>query len=346
MARAKAKTKTKAKPEDAPRTPEWFCAVWTGNGEPAEIVPADSLTGPPEAGTYLWVDVQSPGPEDTARLGKLFNFHPLALEDVLNDRGLPKQETYGGTLFTVMSALSGKETADGTPVTVNVGLFLRERLLVTCHSRPLACVDEVRRMMSDRDLLDHHTPDYLYYLLLDGIIDEYLTRAEKLEAKLDDIEEEVFQPRFRRNSDPRRVIYETRRQLSRLGQLMLSKEETLRALVLRDYPQIKADTRTHLRDVLDHVLRARDHLTMMRELLTALMESHLSRLSRRLEESMKLLTIIGTIMLPLSFLTGIWGMNFKHLPGLDWPYSFPVLCGFMVALVAVMLAVFRRMRLF
>ena len=346
MTKAKAKTKTKVKPEETPQTPEWFCTVWNGNGEPAEIVPADSLTGPPKAGTYLWVDVQAPGPKDTARLGELFKFHHLALEDVLNDRGLPKQETYGGTLFTVMAALSGKDASDGTPVTVNVGLFLHERLLVTCHSRPLACVDEVRRMMSDRDLLDHHTPDYLYYLLLDGIIDEYLTRAEKLETKFDDIEEEVFQPRFRRNSDPRRVIYETRRQLSRLGQLMLSKEETLRALVLRDYPQIKAETRTHLRDVLDHVLRARDHLTMMRELLTALMESHLSRLSMRLEESMKLLTIIGTIMLPLSFLTGIWGMNFRHMPGLDWPYSFPVLSGFMLALVAFMLVVFRRMRLF
>jgi magnesium transporter len=309
-------------------------------------VPPESLTASPEAGGFLWVDVEHPSPEDTARLGELFGFHPLALEDVLNDRGLPKQETYGGTLFTVMSALSGKEEPDGTPVTVNVSLFLRERLLVTCHSRSLACMDEVRGMMSDRDLLDHHTPDYLYYLVLDGIIDEYLTRAEKLETKIDDIEEEVFQPRFRRNSDPRRVIYETRRQLSRLGRLMLSKEETLRALVLRDYPQIRPETRTHLRDVLDHVLRARDHLTMMRELLTALMESHLSRLSMRLEESMKLLTIIGTIMLPLSFLTGIWGMNFRHMPGLDWPYSFPVLSGFMLALVAFMLALFRRMRLF
>lgn len=339
-------TKAKAKPEQAPRGAAWFCAVWSGNGEPAVLVPPESLTGPPEGDGFLWVDVERPGPEDTARLRELFGFHPLALEDVLNDRGLPKQETYGGTLFTVMSALSGKEASDGTPVTVNVGLFLHERLLVTCHSRPLACVDEVRRMMSDRDLLDHHTPDYLYYLVLDGIIDEYLTRAEKLEAKLDAIEEEVFQPRLRRKSDPRRVIYETRRQLSRLGQLMLTKEETLRALVLRDYPQIRPETRTHLRDVLDHVLRARDHLTMMRELLTALMESHLSRLSMRLEESMKLLTIIGTIMLPLSFLTGIWGMNFRHMPGLDWPYSFPVLSGFMLALVAFMLALFRRMRLF
>lgn len=342
----KAKAKPKTKHEEAPHGSAWVCAVWSGDGGPAVPVPPESLTGPPEGDGFLWVDVEHPGPEDTARLGALFKFHHLALEDVLNDRGLPKQETYGGTLFTVMSALSGKEAPDGTPVTVNVGLFLRERLLVTCHSRPLACVDEVRRMMSDRDLPDHHTPDYLYYLLLDGIIDEYLTRAEKLEMKLDAIEEEVFQPRLRTKSDPRRAIYETRRQLSRLGQLMLSKEETLRSLVLRDCPQIRPETRTHLRDVLDHVLRARDHLTMMRELLTALMESHLSRLSMRLEESMKLLTIIGTIMLPLSFLTGIWGMNFKHMPGLDWPHSFPVLSGFMIALVAVMLAVFRRMRLF
>ena len=184
----KAKAKPKAKPEEAPRAAAWFCAVWSGNGEPAVIVPADSLAVPPEAEGFLWVDVERPGPEDTARLRELFGFHPLALEDVLNDRGLPKQETYGGTLFTVMSALSGRDTADGTPVTVNVGLFLRERLLVTCHSRPLACVDEVRRMLSDRDLPDHHTPDYLYYLLLDGIIDEYLTRAEKLELKLGAIE--------------------------------------------------------------------------------------------------------------------------------------------------------------
>jgi len=93
--------------------------------------------------------------------------------------------------------------------------------------------------------------------------------------------------------------------------------------------------------VLDHVLRARDHLTMMRELLTALMESHLSRLSMRLEESMKLLTIIGTIMLPLSFLTGIWGMNFRNMPELDWRFGYP---GALIAMGVVAVLLYRRFR--
>lgn len=332
--------KSSAKPAGVAR---WTCLAWDGTGSAVRAVEVSDIAQESGPDRFLWVDVEHPGVDDTRRLGELFGFHPLALEDVLSNRVRPKQETYDGTLFTVMSALEPDRAGGRRVSTVTVSLFLRDRLLVTCHECPLPCVRAALKFLKETASPGSHPPDYAYYLILDGILDEYLTEIEAIEDEMDRIEEEVFHPR--RNSDPRRTIFETRGWLSRINRSLLPKEETLRALVHRDFPQISPQTRTLLRDVLDHVLRARDHITALRELITALMEAHLSRLSMHLEESMKLLSIIATLMLPLSFLTGIFGMNFEYLPGLHWRYGFAALVVFMVMLVGLMLWLFRRMRL-
>jgi len=301
-------------------------------------VDRDAIPGLMAEGRAVWVDILAPNTADTVWLRKVFGFHALALSDLLNNNVRPKQERYGDQLFVVFGAVNlnpGENLLD----TINLNIFLTEQYVVTAHGRPLKSMGTILSSSAcGPDWLTRGT-DHVAYRLLDGIIDEYVEVIDEMEAIFDDLEYRVFdewEPNMQEE------IFRQKRRLTFLRKTIAPKRDALRELVYTPFPMIKPETQTHLRDVLDHVMRVADNVDSFRDLAGSLMDSHMLQVSNRMNEVMKLMSIIATVMLPLSFLTGIFGMNFDRLPGLHSSYGFWVLVGFMVAMVSSMLWYFRR----
>lgn len=290
----------------------------------------------------VWVDVLSPGRADIQRLKHLFRFHDLALTDVLNNHVRPKQETYDQVLFTVFGCINlnpGEDELD----TINLNLFLTPKYLVTAHCKPLKTIQTaIRNAEKGRGGLIKGT-DFLYYRLLDGVIDRYLDFTDDFEEGISDIEHAIFSERAGREIQA--DVFEFKRRIAYLRRSLGPQRDALKTLATTELPQITKNTRVHLRDVLDHVLRISDTLESYRELLNSLMDSYMSQISNRMNEVMKLMSIIATVMLPLSFLTGLFGMNFDNIPGLQWEVGFWALLGVMIALVLGLVWFFRRRKI-
>lgn len=301
----------------------------TGKGELSKLVRSESL---------VWVDILDPTPEDTGFLQKVFGFHALALSDLLNNEVRPKQESYEDVLFTVFRAINlnpGEEALD----TINLNIFLTDRWVVTTHQKPLRTIHSIiERVEQDKTLLSRGTP-FFFYTVLDGVVDRYLDILDTIEDQLDSLEERVFEET---DESVQHGIFDLKKQVSRMRRLVGPEREALTSLVHTPCPLIDAETRTHLRDVLDHVLRCQDMLESYRDLLAGLMDSYMTKISNRMNEVMKMLSIIATIMLPLGFLTGLFGMNFESMPFLHWHYAFWGLVIVMSLLVLFMLWIFKR----
>lgn len=316
----------------------WNCfAVKPGATESVPFL-REKVPGLVEEGYHVWVDIEAQTEADAMWLGEVFDLHELALSDLLNNEVRPKQESYGPVLFTVFSAINLNEGEDQLD-TINLNIFLTERIIVSVHYKPLKTVAHLLHLMEKpRDPLVRGV-DYVFHGLLDGVIDRYLDVIDEVDESVDAIECKVFDSPTR---DIQEEIFREKRRLAFLRRSIGPKRDALRDLVYLEFPQIRPEVRTLLRDVQDHVLRVADSIESYKELTSGLMESYMSNLSQRMNEVMKLMSIIATIMLPLSFLAGVFGMNFEQMPGIHMQYGFWVLMGAMAVLVAVMMWLFRR----
>jgi len=324
-----------------PDSSRWKCFAFVP--ETGKTVPKDPEEIPDciRQGIVFWLDIEAPTPEDAQWLKRVFDFHDLALSDLLNNGTRPKQESYGDVLFTVFGAVNlnpGEEVLD----TINLNLFLTAAFIVTTHCKPIGTIQSVSQIAESQAGLFSKGTDYVYYMLLDGVVDRYFDVIDEIEDEIDELEKRVFDNPAR---DIQEKIFETKRKITYARRTIGPKRDALRDLVYAEFPQIKHETRTHLRDVLDHVLRINDALESHRELLNGLMESYMTQISNRMNEVMKQLTIIATIMLPLTFLTGLFGMNFDRIPGLHWEFGFWFLLLVMGAIAVATFWFFRRKRI-
>lgn len=316
----------------------WRCFALQPGSKTASIAEREAIPQLVASGTRIWLDIQGPTPEDTAWLADTFGFHQLALLDVLNNDVRPKQETYDEVLFTVLGAVNlnpGEDALD----TINLNMFLTSQYLISTHCKPLKSTRRVLTALEKgRNWLARGT-DHIYYRLFDGVVNRYLDILDEMEEHFDNIEYKVF-----KTNDPsvQESIFHEKRRIAFLKRSIGPTRDALRELVYGAFEQIKPETQTLLRDVLDHVMRIGDGIESYRELAAGLMDSYMSRISNRMNEVMKLMSIIATVMLPLSFLTGLFGMNFDRIPGLHFEYGFWVLCFFMSALIGLLLWFFRR----
>ena len=298
----------------------------------------------------LWVDVDGLG--DVAMLealGTIFGLHRLALEDVLNPLQRPKSERFPEHLFMVarMPALGTGAGESGALETEQLNLFLGKDFLLSCQERPGGdCFDPVRaRIRSGKGRLRVSGPDYLAYALLDGVVDAFYPVLEACGDRLDTLEDELF---GHSDSGAARRVHQVRRDLLTVRRSVWPLREELATLVRDPDPLVSEETRVYLRDCYDHVVQMIDLLETYRDLGAGLMEIHLSLLSHRMNEIMKVLTIIATIFIPLTFVVGIYGMNFDpdagplSMPELRWPWGYPAVMLFMAALAAGMLLYFKR----
>jgi magnesium transporter len=285
-----------------------------------------------------WINVS--GIHDIAyiqEMGKAFNIHSLVLEDILNTGGRPKIEEFEGHLFILIKML---RYADEHLVIEQVSLIVGERYIISFQEVEGDVLDPVRKRIQDeKSRIRRMGADYLMMTLLDSIIDHYYLVIEKFNDWLEDLEDEVVKyptaDTLQRLSDVRQELIQVRRAVMPVRDFM----STFRQFELR---QITSEVVPFLRDTYDHTLQVIDAVNALRDVMSSLFEMYLSNMSHRMNEVMKILTIIGTLFIPLTFVAGIYGMNFKYMPELDWPYSYPIAMGLMFIIGGGILHYFKR----
>jgi magnesium transporter len=277
-----------------------------------------------------WIDIVGLGdPETFSHLGETFGFHPLALEDAANLHQGPKFEDYGDTDFIVLRMPSLSPQLDLEQVSVFVG----EHLLVTVQEKPGDCFDPLRsRIRKNKGRVRRRGAAYLAYAILDAVVETFYPVVEHYTDRLEELESRVLA-----NATENVVaeIHAIRHDLRVLRRAIGPTREMLSAMARVDTSDAQDDTHVFLRDCHDHTVQLLETLDTNREFASSLMDLHLSNMSMRMNEVMKVLTVIATIFIPLGFIAGVYGMNFDadasrwNMPELRWIYGYPFALGVM-----------------
>jgi magnesium transporter len=295
-----------------------------------------------DSGVNLWVDLTDPTPDDAAILREVFRFHELAVEDATSAVQYPKAETYAGCLFLILHGIDF-QASQHRLATHDYDFFLGPTYLVTVHDAASRSIPEVVSICLRNDRAFAEGPTAILHRIIDAMVDHYRPEVDKLEEKLDEIEDSIF-----KNADAldtTRRILELKRDVASLRRVILPQRDVVGRLARREFQAISEEMSYRFRDVHDHVIRVADEATLFHDRVTSLLEAHLSNTSNRLNEVMKVLTIIATMFMPLGVLTGMYGMNVPliHFPGGEGVQFWWIL-GIMVANCGLMLWFFRRKR--
>ena len=291
--------------------------------------------------TATWINVD--GVHDPAmieKLGDCFGLHRLVTEDLLSVVQRPKMEDYGEYLFVVVKMLTYDDKEEKV-VPEQVSLIVGPNFLLSFQEGIRGDVFQLirERLRTGRGTIRKKGVDYLAYSLLDALVDGYFVILEKLGERIDNLEEELI-------ASPRREImeqlYQLKRELLFLHKAVWPLREVIASLERRESQIIHETTAPYLRDVYDHVVQVIDSVEIYRDMLSTMLDLYLTSVSFRLNEVMKVLTIIATIFMPLTFIAGVYGMNFKHQPELEWHYGYFYSLGLMTAVAVGMLVFFRR----
>ena len=293
--------------------------------------------------TTTWINIEGVHEIDIIeKIGKHFDLHPLLLEDIANTEQRPKMEDYGEYVFIVLKMLSYDENATEIKAE-QVSVILGANFVISFQEGVKGDVfDSVReRIRSGKGRIRKMGADYLAYALMDAVVDNYFIILEKLGEKIEDTEEIILT-----NSTPEasRNIHHLKREMIFLRKSVWPLREVLSCLERGESSLIHATTRIYLRDVYDHTVQIIDTIETFRDMLSGMLEVYLSSISNRMNQIMKVLTIIATIFIPLTFIVGIYGMNFKYMPELEWPGSYFIVLGVMAIIGVWMLIYFRKKR--
>jgi magnesium transporter len=292
--------------------------------------------------TVTWVNVHGVHEvEILEKFGNCFGLHPLVMEDILNTDQRPKIENYGEDLFIVLKMLSYDEKK-GEISAEQVSLVLRSNAVLSFTEKEKGAFTPIQeRLRSGKGRLRKMGADYLAYTLLDIIVDHYFAILEKLSEKIEELEEKLV-------TNPTTPILQKIQNLKRemifLRKWVWPLREVISSLERGESSWIQEGTRFYLRDVYDHTIQVMDTVETFREVLSGMMDIYLSSINNRMNAVMKVLTIIATIFMPLTFLAGVYGMNFKHMPELEWQWGYPLLWVFMILIAVFMLISFRKKR--
>ncbi|MDA0220761.1 MAG: magnesium/cobalt transporter CorA [Proteobacteria bacterium] len=290
----------------------------------------------------VWIDVA--GLADVSvieQIGQAFGLHSLAMEDVVNAHQRPKVDDFENTVFMVARMLVPERGVE----TEQVSLFLGSDFLITFQERPGDCLQPVReRMRREHTKLRQSGPDYLAYALIDAVIDGYYPVLEAYGEQIEQLEDEVL-------ADPRPSqidrLHQVKRDLLALRRAVWPTREMVHAMERDDSPLVSDTTRIYLRDCYDHAIQLMDVVETYREIASGLLDVYLSSMSAKMNEVMKVLTIIATIFIPLSFVVGLYGMNFDtsspwNMPELHYRYGYPAVLLFMAIAAGGLIVWFKR----
>jgi magnesium transporter len=298
----------------------------------------EAITALLQRDEYFWLDLTAPGKDEVEELAALFSFHPLALEDTLKRGQRPKLEDFGEYMFLVYYGAAAGD--DGEVALEEVHAFLSGGFLVTTHPHRCGALEEARQRLSAQE---PRSEQFVIYRALDGLTDSFFPVLEGLDERMERLDAEIFEAATPAHLEE---ITELRRQLVALKRVATPQRDLLARGVddILEIPGLEADSRNYFRDVYDHAIRISDQIDSYRDLLAGTRDAYLSIVSNRLNQISKQLTVVATIFLPLSFLVGFFGQNFKWMvENIDSEVAFFVLgIGGLVASVMGLLLWFRR----
>ncbi|MDI6810704.1 MAG: magnesium/cobalt transporter CorA [archaeon] len=290
--------------------------------------------------TVTWINIDGlHDVEIIEKIGKHFGLHPLLLEDILNTEQRPKMEDFEDYLFIVLKMLSYEEEAHEIQAE-QVSLILGSNFVLSFQEREGDVFKFIReRIRNGKGRIRKAGADYLAYALVDAIVDHYFIILEKLGEKIESMEEELVT-----NPMPEtlQTIHHLKRELIFLRKSVWPLREVISVLERGESALIHESTGIYLRDVYDHTIQVIDSIETFRDMVAGMLDIYLSSISNKMNEVMKVLTIIPTIFIPLTFIAGIYGMNFEYMPELGWRWGYPVVWIFIVAVVISMAVYFRR----
>ena len=286
-----------------------------------------------------WINVD--GVHDTRAIeaiGGHFGVHPLVLEDIANTRQRPKFEDFGDYLFIVVKMLRYDEKSHNAKVE-QVSLIISKGFVISFQESRGDVFDPVRERIRKGGRTRRSGTDYLAYALLDAIVDEYFLMLEQMGERVEKLEKELVI-----NPQPKTLnsIYQLKREMIFLRRSVWPLRELVSGFERCESPLVKKTTRVYLRDVYDHTVQVIDTVETYRDMLSGMIDLYLSSISNKMNEVMKVLTIIATIFIPLTFIAGVYGMNFKYMPELGMEVGYPAVIGVMALVAVVMLAYFKK----
>lgn len=290
-----------------------------------------------------WINVDGLGELEVLRhFGSCYGIHPLVLEDILATDQRPKAADYGDYLYIVLKMITLDE-GPGEVKSEQVSFVLGSNYLISFQEGLEGDVFELvrGRMANEKARLRSAGPDFLLHALLDVIIDHYFLVLEKLADRIEDVEDELI---GNPTTATVQSIYRLKREMLFLHKAVWPLREVLSGLQRRDSQLIRESTGIYVRDLYDHTVQVLDTLETLRDMLSGMLDIYLSSVSNRLNEVMKVLTIIATIFMPLSFLVGLYGMNFRYMPELEWHYGYPMVLLMSLAIGGGMLVYFKKKR--
>jgi magnesium transporter len=310
-----------------------------GDTSSAAAVDPSWLT--PDSPITVWVDLDRPTPDESRILSDVFHFHELSIEDALHEIHHPKIESYGSYLYLILHGIDFSPDLHRFK-THDIDFFLSEKFLVTVHRGGSRSIGRIADICSRNDHLLGGGTAALMHRIVDTMVDNYRPEIDKLQQRLDKIEAEIFE-----KPDPKlaRRILDLKRDVASLRQVVLPQRDALARLARREFPFITEPLAYRFRDVHDHLVRLSDESLFFQDRISGILDAHLSAVSNQLNSVMKVLTIIATVFMPLTVLTGMWGMNvpLPHLPGGE-AAQFWWVAAVMLALGGGMLWFFRRQR--
>lgn len=303
----------------------------------------DSVRGLPEPGeecAVRWIDVS--GVHDIRvieEIGSKFDLHPLVMEDIANTAQRPKVEDYDDYIYLVGRMLRyNEQTREAEDEQISI--VLGSGLVISFQERGRDLFAPVRdRITNAKGRIRKTGADYLAYALVDTIVDGYFGVLERVGENLEDLQEEVTgEP----TEDTLNRIHSSKRELVFLRKSVWPLREAINSLARSDTELLTDNTRLYLRDVYDHTIQVIDTLESFRDLAAGMLDTYLTSISNRMNEVMKVLTIMASLFIPLTFIAGIYGMNFEHMPELGWRWSYPIVLGLMYGIAVFMLMYFKK----
>lgn len=326
-----------------PYTPPMIRVVAAAPGAPSREESAERIRALAASPDYVWVDLQNPTPEEVRGIAETLGFHPLAVEDTLAHVNHPKVDDYREYVYLVVHGIARDEKR-GELETAELDCFLGRKYVVTVHDGTMSNLEEMRKRCLQTDGALGRGPDWLLHSILDRLTDTFLDRIDRFDEELDDLERRLFHTR---HSPPRRMlaeIFAIRKDILKLKRVVHPARDVYGRIARGEYAVVRPEVAPHFRDVYDHVVRVADMLESFRDVLTSAVETHLSVVSQRTNEIMKVLTVISAILMTTGLLAGIYGMNFEALPGKSQPGGFWWMIGLMAAVSGLMVLLFKRQR--
>jgi magnesium transporter len=291
--------------------------------------------------TVTWINIEGIHQADILeKIGSCYNLHPLVMEDILNTEQRPKIENYDDYLYVVLKMLYCDDGARAVS-TEQISLVVGQNYVISFQEGIEGDVFGLlrERLRNDKGRARKQGSDYLIYSLIDAVVDNYFSILEKLGEKIEVLEEKlVTNPA----AETLHEIHYLKREMIFLRKAVWPLREVVSSLVREDTVLVTESTRLYFRDVYDHTIQVIDTIETYRDMVSGMLDIYLSSVSNRLNAVMKVLTIIATIFMPLTFIAGVYGMNFKHMPELEWRYGYGMVWGIMIAIGVFMLNYFKR----